>query len=115
MLRLARGQDPALPHREGPYRVAAKWFLRHWNDGTVRRRPTAQEIDQIQRDIPGVTVDVIVKEGDQLCELVDQDSYSYKIANIYVGAGDESDLIDKYERCVSALPFEINDEAASSS
>ena len=110
MLRLALGQDPQLPRRAGPYRVAAKWFLRHWTDGVVRRRPTEQEIEQVQRDIPGVTVDVITDEGDRLSELVDQDSYSYKIANIYVGADDEAELIDKYERCAAALPFEIDEE-----
>jgi hypothetical protein len=115
MLRLALGHDPQLPHREGPYRVAAKWFLRHWNDGTVRRHPTTQEIDQVQRDIPGVTIDIIAHQGDRLCELVDQDSYSYKIANIYIGADDEPDLIDKYQRCVHALPFDIDDDEAAPS
>lgn len=110
MLRLALGRDPQLPHRQGPYRVAAKWFLRHWNDGVIRRHPTEQEIEDIQRDIPGTTVDVIAYKGDRLSELVDQDSYSYKIANIYLGADDEDELTDKYERCVQALPFEIDDD-----
>ncbi len=111
MLRLALGLDPDMPRRQGPYQVAAKWFLRRWNDGVVRRRPTKQEIERVHREIPGVTVDVIVEEGDRLSELIDQDSYSYKIANIYVGAADEAELIAKYERCVAALPFEIDDEA----
>lgn len=109
MLRLALGRDPEPPRGQGPYRVAAKWFLRHWNDGVVRRCPTEEEIDAVQREIPGVTVDVITAEGDRLSELVDQDSYSYKIANIYVGAESEAELIEKYDRCVAALPFEIDD------
>ncbi len=58
MLRLALGRDPKMPRGQGPYRIAAKWFLRHWNDGIVRRHPSAQEIEKVQRDIPGVTVDV---------------------------------------------------------
>lgn len=113
MLRLALGRAPELPRRRGPYRVAAKWFLRHWNDGVVRRHPTELEIGRVQRDIPGVTVEVIAHEGDRLSELIGQDSYSYILANIYVGAQDEAELTEKYQRCVRALPFEIDDEEVS--
>jgi hypothetical protein len=45
--------------------------------------------------------------------LTGQDSYSYIIANIYIGAEDEAELTDKYERCVRALPFEIDKEETS--
>ena len=114
MLRLALGRDPEMPRRQGTYQVAAKWFLRHWNDGVVRRQPTELEIEQVQREIPGVTVDVSVHEGDRLSELHMQDSYSYILANIYVGAQDEAELIEKYQRCVRALPFDIDDQEVSS-
>jgi hypothetical protein len=113
MLRLALGRDPELPCRQGPYRVAAKWFLRRWHDGIVRRHPTELEIERVQQDIPGVTVDVIAHEGDRLSELIGQDSYSYIIANIYVGAEDEAELTEKYQRCVRALPFEIDEDEVS--
>jgi hypothetical protein len=113
MLRLALGRDPELPHRQGPYRIAAKWFVRHWNDGVVHRRPSEQEIEQVQREMPGVTVEVTVNEGDRLSELIGQDSYSYSIANIYLGAQHEAELTEKYQRCVQALPFEINDEQSA--
>jgi hypothetical protein len=113
MLRLALGRDPELPCRQSPYRVAAKWFLRRWHDGIVRRHPTELEIERVQQDIPGVTVDVIAHEGDRLSELIGQDSYSYIIANIYVGAEDEAELTEKYQRCVRALPFEIDEDEVS--
>ena len=109
LLRLVLGHDPQLPRRQGPYRVAAKWFLRRWHDGVVRRHPTELEIKQLQQEIPGVTVEVIAHEGDRLSELIGQDSYSYIIANIHIGAQDEAELTEKYQRCVRALPFEIDD------
>ena len=74
-------------HREGPYAVAAKWFVRRVADGVVRRVPTAEEIAQVERDIAGCVVDVTVEPGERLSELHDQDSYSYAIANVYIGAG----------------------------
>lgn len=107
MLRLALGRDPDMPRREGPYAIAAKWFLRHLTDGVARRVPTDDEVAAVERDIPGVTVDVIVAEGNRLSELPDQDSYSYKIANIYLGGADDAELKDKFERCAEALPFEF--------
>ncbi len=110
MLRLALGRDPEVSHRSGPYPVAAKWFLRHWNDAVTRRHPTDEEIAAVERELDGVTVDVIAHEGDRLSELIDQDSYSYKIANIYVGAADEDELRVKFEKCAEALPFEFDDE-----
>ncbi len=113
LLRLVLGRDPELPRRRGPYRVAAKWFLRHWNDGVVRRHPTEREIERVQREIPGVTVEVIAHEGDRLSELIGQDSYSYITAHIYVGAQDEAELTEKYQRCVRVLPFEIDNKEVS--
>jgi hypothetical protein len=111
MLRLALGRDPELPRRAGPYPLAAKWFLRHWNDGVVRREPTADEVAALERELDGVTIDVIAHEGVRLSEMVDQDSYSYKIANIYTGAGDEDELQRKFDRCAEALRFEFDDDS----
>jgi biotin carboxylase len=113
MVCLALGRDPEPPRRQGPCRVAAKWFVRHWTDGVVRRHPSEQEIERVQREIPGVTVEVTVKEGDRLSELSGQDSYSYSIANIYVGAQNEAELTEKYQRCVRALPFEIDEQMST--
>jgi hypothetical protein len=39
----------------------------------------------------------------------DQDSYSYKLANLYIGAADEGELVAKYERSIAALPFTIDE------
>ncbi|WP_199430150.1 ATP-grasp domain-containing protein [Qaidamihabitans albus] len=109
MVLLALGLDPGTPHRAGPYPVAAKWFLRRWEDGVVRRHPTDDEIATVERDLDGVTIDVIAHEGDRLSELGDQDSYSYKIANIYIGGEDDCDLRVKFEQCAERLLFEFDE------
>ncbi len=107
MLRLALGRDPAMPRRKGRHAMAAKRFLRRLEDGRATRVPTAAEIAAAEAEVPGVTVDVIVDEGDRLSELPDQDSYSYKIANIYVGGRDAEDIDEKFDRCIAMLPFEF--------
>ncbi|MPZ65377.1 MAG: ATP-grasp domain-containing protein [Pseudonocardiaceae bacterium] len=111
MVDLALGREPDMPRRRGPYPLAAKWFLRHFTDGVVRRRPTDDEVAQLERELPGTTIDVIVDEGDRLSELPDQDSYSYKIANIYIGAADQDESRAKFDTCAAVLLFEFDDDA----
>lgn len=52
-----------------------------------------------------------VAEGDRLSELHGEDSYSYELAHIYIGAAGQRDLEDKFARCVHALPFAIDTDA----
>ncbi len=108
MLQLATGHAPDLPYRQGPYNVAAKWFHRRFSDGVVRRCPTSEEIEAIHREIPGTLVEIEAKQGVLLSDLGEQDSYSYNLAIIHVGAEDEDEMHRKYERCVQALPFEFD-------
>jgi len=83
--------------------------VRRTTDGVARRVPTPDEIERVERSIPGCTVDVAVAVGDRLSELYDQDSYSYALATVYLGADDEDALIRKYERALEGLPFEFEE------
>lgn len=108
MVQLALGEEPRLPHRQGRYAVAAKCFFRWTDDGVVRRVPTAEDVARVEREVPGTTVDVIVHEGERLSRLPDQDSYSYKVANVYVGAQDREQLAERFRRCTEMLPFDFD-------
>ncbi|MGH3493030.1 MAG: ATP-grasp domain-containing protein [Sciscionella sp.] len=109
MLRLALDRDPAFPHRKGRYAVAAKWFLRRFRDGIVARHPTPEETDAVQHIVPGTSIELTVHAGDRLSELHRQDSYSYQLASVYIGAADEAELTAKFDQVLAALPFEIDD------
>jgi hypothetical protein len=112
MLQLALGREPRPPHRAGRYPLAAKWFVRRTADGVARRVPSAEDIARVQRDVPGCTVELAVAVGDRLSELANQDSYSYEIANVYLGADDEDELHRNFERAVAGLPFEFDETSA---
>ncbi|MER7661819.1 MULTISPECIES: ATP-grasp domain-containing protein [unclassified Streptomyces] len=103
MVRLALGEDPRIPHREGEYAMAAKWYHRWFADGVVHDVPTPEDLRRIEREIPGIRVDVVPADGERLSEMSGQDSYSYELAHIFTGGDDEQDLRDKYDRCVAAL------------
>ncbi|TDE32500.1 ATP-grasp domain-containing protein [Actinomadura sp. 6K520] len=110
MVRLALGLDPELRRPGGgEYGVAAKWFVKRFTDGVVRRVPTAGEIAAVERELPGTMVNISVRPGDRLSELPLQDSYSYEIGQIFMGAADESELTARYERCLARLPIEIDE------
>lgn len=103
MLALALGEDPALPHRAGPYAMAAKWYFRWFADGVVHEVPTAEEVAEATKSIPGVRVDVVPDEAQRLSDIDGQDSYSYEVAHIFTGGDSEQELREKYDQCVAAL------------
>ncbi len=111
VLRLALGREPHIPRRQGRWNHAAKWFQRRFADGIVRREPTAAEVDELCRRIPGVSIELAVRAGDRLAELHRQDPYSYALANVYIGAETHAELTEKFERVTGALAWEIDDIA----
>ncbi|WP_280256415.1 ATP-grasp domain-containing protein [Nocardia wallacei] len=110
MVRLGLGQDPSLPRNEGPYEIAAKWYYRRFSDAVVTRVPTATEIESIQNEIPGVTIEIVATEGTRLSDEPAQDSYSFELADIFIGADSEAEMTRKYDRCVEALRFEFDED-----
>jgi biotin carboxylase len=109
MLDLALGREPQMRSGEGAFGCAAKWFLRRFEDGVVTRVPTEAEVAAIEADEPGTTIVVEVDKGDRLSELHDQDSYSYKLAHLFVGGADPDELTARYERCVARLHFDFDE------
>lgn len=103
MLALALGEDPSLPRGAGPYRTAAKWYYRTFADAVVRSVPSPEDIERIEREIPGVRVHPLPEEGQRLSQLPEQDSYSYEVAHIFTGGDSAEELREKYDRCVAAL------------
>lgn len=106
---VAIGRRPEVRRGEGPHGVAAKFLHRVFRDGIVRRVPDERDLRKVQGAFPGTVVQVTVAPGQRLSELGGQDSYSYKLAMIYMGAGDEETLLENYNRCVEMLNFEIDE------
>jgi len=107
MIDLALGRQPAMPHREGRFGCAAKFMLRRHEDARVVRVPTDGEIAGIEADIPGVVIQVEVREGMRLSQLRYQDSYTYEVAVVFVGAADHDELEHRYQQVLARLPLEF--------
>ncbi len=106
---LALGNKPDFPHRQGQYNVAAKFMLRHYRDGIVKKIPTPDQINDVTQRFPDISVLFHVKPGMRLSEMRDQDSYSYELAVFFIGADSQEELIRKYSIVQQMLPFGINE------
>lgn len=105
---VAQGRRPDVPSGEGTYPVAAKLFVRRFSaDGVVNRVPTREEIQRIEHEFPGSRVQVSVSPGMHLSQVLDQDTYSYRLAMVHTAARDESSLIDRFAQIQARLRFEV--------
>jgi len=106
---LAQGRKPDYPMEEGRFRCAAKFMWRHYQDAIVKRVPDREQIEKVKQLFPGTEVSIEVREGMRLSDLMDQDSYSYEIAIMSIGAQNHEALLERYRRCREILQFEFAD------
>lgn len=86
---------------------SAKRMIQVFHDGIVRRVPSAAEIARVQEAFPGAIVELNVREGMRLSELLHQDSYSYELGVVFLGAANERQLRERFRLCESMLPFTL--------
>jgi hypothetical protein len=101
------GKQPVFPHRKGLYQYSAKFMWRTHADALVNKVPTEQEVQAITQRIAGTDIELHVCKGMRLSELNYQDSYSYELATVFIGADSEQELLHKYRDVQQALPLEL--------
>jgi biotin carboxylase len=104
---LALGRRPDFPHRQGEFRVAAKFMLRVFEDGVVEGVPQDEDIRRLKQRLPEAMTRILTKEGERLAHLAYQDSYSFEIAEVFLGADSQSELLAKYQTALELLPFKL--------
>lgn len=108
MIEVALGKKPEFPHREGDFNVAAKFYYRVFEDGEITEVPGNDDLEAIRKEMSDMEIKIWVEKGDRLSELHDQDSYSYKLASVYLGAENKKKLYAKRDRCFDLLNFKID-------
>lgn len=107
MLSLALGQRPRPMERKGRHNLAAHFMMRVFENGRVFTTPGPQDLDRLKTEIPDIEVKVAVRPGMRLSELRGQDSYSFEVGNVFIGARDQAELLERYGKALRLLPFEI--------
>lgn len=107
---LALGQSPDMPHREGAFPVAGKFFYRvFFDDAVVTRVPDDEELEALTAEYPGTVISLQVEPGQRLSELPEQDSYSYALAYVWMGAESSEALEANYRQLAERLNFEYEE------
>jgi hypothetical protein len=109
MLDVGIGRPVHAPHRGGDYPVAAKFMLRVYKNAVVERAPTKAEIEAVKEQFPDSLLEVMVEPDMQLSDMLNQDAYSYEIADLFLGAQNRRQLLDRYRECLQMLPFRFTD------
>ncbi|PRY69780.1 ATP-grasp domain-containing protein [Halomonas ventosae] len=106
---LGLGRRPDMPHREGDFPMAAKFFHRvFFTDAVVTRVPTEQELEELLAEFPGCQIALQVEAGQRLSSLPEQDAYSFSLAHVYLGAASAEQLLADYDRLAARLVFEFD-------
>jgi len=107
---LARGVRPDPPSGEGEFAVAAKFMYRRFKDAWVERLPSAAEIAEAERAVPGAEIQLSLQEGMHLSEIPEQDAYSFEIMKVFLGGADEGDLLRRYHGVLERLQMHLIEE-----
>ena len=105
---VALGRRPDFPRKEGAFPMAAKFMPRTYEDARVTRVPARADIRRLQERYPELIVHSHVAEGMRLSELRDQDSYSFEIADVFLGGTSEEELHAKFREVMNELDFRFS-------
>ena len=106
-LELALGQRPEFPSRAGEHRLAAKFMLRFFEDGILERIPDEDDLARLNDRYPEARVRLLAGQETRLSELKFQDSYSFEVAEIFLGGDTQKQLLDKYQQACEILDFQV--------
>ena len=110
LVKIATGTTPEPLDRQGPSNIAAKLYYRvFFEDGVVRHIPPPDTVKRIAEEFD-VRIKIQVKEGQKLSELQGQDSYSYSLADVYLGADNEKHLYERFDRIVERLSIVVEEK-----
>lgn len=109
MIDIALGRRPAYRNGRGRFRHAAKFMLRHYGDGeaTVLRVPDADRARRLEERFPGCEINPRVEQGARLKDRSFQDSYSFELAVVFVGANSHRTMMRTYRAIVDQMNIEI--------
>lgn len=107
---VALGRRPRFPHRAGDFPMAAKFMPRTYRDAVVTRVPDQADFDAVRRRFPEALFINHVREGMALHDLPNQDSYSFELADVFLGGEDEADLRERFQGTMGLLDYRFSEE-----
>ncbi|PLW82259.1 hypothetical protein CWI75_10805 [Kineobactrum sediminis] len=106
---VALGVAPHFEPGAGRYRHAAKCLLRRYDteDAIVTRVPDKEDLDRLKKRQPDTLVKITVEQDQKLSTMLDEDAYSYVLAEIFVAGKTRDEMLENYREAVEMLPFDF--------
>jgi hypothetical protein len=108
LVELALGEPPEFPRHEGAFKCAAKFHLRAFEGDVITQAPGEEELRRVHEELPNVEILPEGKKDMKLADVPGRDSYSARLAVIYVAADNEDELSDKYRRTLELLDYRVD-------
>jgi len=108
MVDLALGRKPQFKKGDGMFNCAAKYMVRVYEDGIITKIPGEKDIEKLKKLIPDAEIKILADVGTRLSDLENQDSYSYELMDIFIGAKSPKDLAHRYDTCLEMLQFSMD-------
>lgn len=105
---VALGRTPSFPRGKGPYAHAAKFMPRVFDDARVTRVPSDADVARLRESFPDVQFICHVGKGMQLADLPNQDSYSYELADLFLGGSSRDELLESFPEAMRVLGFRFS-------
>lgn len=107
-LRIATGEPVGWQRGGGAFGAAVSHVLRRFRDATIRRWPTAAEIEAARADFPDAHVWLFGQPGARLSDL-NQDMQSFRYGIINAGGHDREDALGRCAALAARLPIGLED------
>jgi hypothetical protein len=107
LLDVAQGRTPRMPVRKGDHGAAGKLYLRAFEDGVVASVPDEEDLRRVRERFPDTRINIDVEPGQRLSEMNVQESYSYELGHVFVGAEDHDGLDEAFDEIAAMLPIEF--------
>jgi biotin carboxylase len=115
LLAVAAGRRPPMPRDGGPYRVAASFPLRAFEDRKVRRVPGPAQLAAVRSRYPVSAVKVYCRPGHWLSEEGQSDGLTHRYGVVNMGGQRHESLLAEFAEVEGALGFAFEAPAAPSS
>lgn len=107
LVELASDEQPSFDANAGKYAYAGKFHYCVFDDGEVEKAPDEELISKIKNQYPDLVIFPEAKEGDKLSESHVHDSYSYRLATMFIGADSREKLMEKYDDIINQLGYKV--------
>ena len=105
---VALGREPQFPSGKGRYKQACKFMPRTFGAAEVVRAPSESDIERLQEVFPDAMFTTYVREGMNLENLPNQDSYSFELGDLFLGAGSREELTENFGEAMKILDFRFS-------